>query len=204
MMRQATLVAVILGLFALGSARAAIPEAAAPIVALNQALERVMHAGKATPFQQRYASLAPVVQQTFDLETILETSVGPRWQTFSPTEKDEIRSQFLHFTVASYVSNFGSFSGERFEIEPTTRAIGADQVVSTRIIPTSGDSARIDYVMKQGSTGWHAVDVLLDGSISRIAVQRSDFRSLLVGGPSALIESLRKKVATLSGGAVVP
>ncbi len=48
------------------------------------------------------------------------------------------------------------------------------------------------------------MDVLLDGSISRVAVQRSDFRSLLEGGPSALVDSLRRKVADLSGGAGVP
>ena len=37
----------------------------------------------------------------------------------------------------------------------------------------------LDYVMRQGEKGRRAVDVLLDGSISRVAVQRSDFRSLL-------------------------
>jgi len=43
--------------------------------------------------------------------------------------------------------------------------------------------------------------VLLDGSISRVAVQRSDFRSLLGSGHAgALIRSLQDKVAQLSGG----
>ena len=51
--------------------------------------------------------------------------------------------------------------------------------------------------------GWRAVDVLLDGSISRVAVQRSDFRKLLdPGDASALIASLEKKVSDLSGGAL--
>ncbi len=181
-------------------AQAAVPEAAAPIAALDQALETAMHEGKTTPFAQRYATLAPVVQQAFDLDTVLETSIGPRWQSFSPAEQQDIRSEFLKFTIASYVSNFNAFSGERFEISPDTRAIGTEQVVSTRIIPTSGDTARIDYVMRQGQAGWRAVDVLLDGTISRVAVQRSDFRSLLEGGPSALVDSLRKKVSVLSGG----
>ena len=46
-----------------------------------------------------------------------------------------------------------------------------------------------------------AVDVLADGSISRVAVQRSDFRDLLRnGGVPALITALRQKVVTLSGG----
>ena len=44
------------------------------------------------------------------------------------------------------------------------------------------------------------MDVLMDGSISRVAVQRSDFRSLLSsGGAPALVAGLQHKVANLSG-----
>ena len=192
-------------LFAGGLAHAAVPEAAAPIAALDDGLIAGMKAGKAVPFAQRYAALAPIVLRAFNLETILETSVGPRWASFTPADQEAMRTEFTRFTVASYVNNFSSFGGERFDIEPDQRVIGAEQVVSTRIIPTSGDPARLDYVMRQGAGGWQAVDVLLDGTISRVAVQRSDFRALLgSGGPEGLVESLKKKVSDLSGGAPVP
>ena len=47
------------------------------------------------------------------------------------------------------------------------------------------------------------MDVLLDGSISRVAVQRSDFRKILANGDTdALIASLRRKIADLSDGAL--
>jgi phospholipid transport system substrate-binding protein len=56
-------------------------------------------------------------------------------------------------------------------------------------------------VMLQTPAGWKAVDVLADGAISRVAVQRSDFRGLLAnGGVAALVLSLERKVADLSGG----
>jgi phospholipid transport system substrate-binding protein len=65
------------------------------------------------------------------------------------------------------------------------------------------DPVKLDYVMRRGPTGWQAVDVLTDGSISRVAVQRSDFRELLRrGGVPALAASLTNKVANLSGGMV--
>ncbi len=88
------------------AAQAAVPEAAAPIAALDQALEAVMHAGKATPFAQRYATLAPVVEQTFDLETDPRDVDRAALASFSPREQQDIRAEFLQFTVASYVSNF--------------------------------------------------------------------------------------------------
>jgi phospholipid transport system substrate-binding protein len=59
----------------------------------------------------------------------------------------------------------------------------------------------MDYVMRDDTGIWRAVDVLLEGSISRVAVQRSDFRRLLNrGGATALAQSLRSKSANLSDG----
>ncbi len=163
-----------------------------------------MRAGKSTPFEQRYTTLAPMVQNAFDLDAILQTSVGPKWQSFTPEQQQELQSEFMRFTVASYVSNFSSYSGEQFQIDPTLRAVGEERVVSTHIVKGGSDVARIDYVMRQTPAGWRAVDVLLDGTISRVAVQRSDFRAQLDGGPDALLATLKKKVADLSGTASVP
>jgi phospholipid transport system substrate-binding protein len=73
--------------------------------------------------------------------------------------------------------------------------------VRTRLISADGTSTTLDYVMREGQVGWKAVDVLAAGAISRVAVQRSDFRNLLTGGGvPALVAALQKKVANLSGG----
>ena len=89
----------------------------------------------------------------------------------------------------------------RSKITPDPRVLGRDVVVETRIAPARGDPTRIDYVMRE-TNGWRIVDVLLDGTISRVAVQRSDFRSLLGGSgdAQALISSLERKTSDLSGG----
>lgn len=70
-----------------------------------------------------------------------------------------------------------------------------------RITSPSGDSHELDYVMRDTGSGWHVVDVLADGSISRVAVQQSDFRRLLSrGGAPALVASLTAKSQELSDG----
>jgi phospholipid transport system substrate-binding protein len=79
------------------------------------------------------------------------------------------------------------------------RAVGA-QVVHTEIVKQSGSPSVIDYVMRPADAGWKATDVLLDGSISQVAVLRSDFRSLLVSGPVALVAHLEQKSTELTGG----
>jgi phospholipid transport system substrate-binding protein len=183
-------------------ARAATEEAAvAPIQRLVDGLVEIMKAGPATPFQQRYATLAPVIEGTFDLTAILQESVGSSWATLPPQQQAMLTDAFRRYTVSSYVNSFDDFNGQRFEISPDTRAVGTEQVVETKVIPKNGNSHELDYVMRQGSSGWRVVDILADGSISRVAVQRSDFRRVLArGGAQALAESLRIKSADLSDG----
>ena len=176
-------------------------EARQPILDLYTGLEKLMRAGRATPFQTRYETLAPIVDKGFDLETILRVSVGPRWPMLDEASRVILTKVFRQFTIASYVANFESYDGERFEVLPVPRMSGSNQIVQSRIVATTGEPIKLDYVMQRGDTGWRVIDVLLDGSISRVAVQRSDFRGLLAKGDgSALIDSLRQKVTSLSGG----
>jgi len=182
-------------------ALAADADAAAPIAALNRGLLAGMHAGKSTPFPQRFNALAPLVEGAFDIPGILQASVGPRWSTLPSAQQMQLLDVFRRFTIASYVANFDSFGGEKLEVLPISRSVGADQVVASQIVPANGAPTRIDYVMRKTPAGWRAVDVLLNGSISRVAVQRSDFRSLLGSSDAGpLIQSLQRKIADLSGG----
>lgn len=174
----------------------------APIEQLNNGLLKIMQAGGKTPFAQRYQMLEPVIEQTFDLQTILQESIGPTWPNLSADQQSMVMQAFRRYTISSYVNSFDNYNGQRFEVSPDTRPVAnGEQIVQTRIVPRAGTGHELDYVMRQGSGGWRVVDVLADGSISRVAVQRSDFRRLLArGGPSALAESLKTKSADLSEG----
>jgi phospholipid transport system substrate-binding protein len=193
-----------IGALALLLAAAAPSGPQTPIATLNAALTQAEKSGSA-PFPQRYATLAPAIDQAFDLPQILHTIVGLRWAQIPPDQQITLLSVFRAYTISNYAANFDSDSGDMFRILPETRSVGADQVVETEIVPKSGDPTRIDYVMRNGAGSWKAVDVLQQGTISQAAVQRSDFRSLLSGnGATALIASLKKKVDSLSGGTVTP
>lgn len=87
-----------------------------PVEQLYAALPQIMKAGKSAPFRQRYDVLAPVIDRVFDLEDILRISVGPQWATLPPEQQAALKEAFRRYTIASYVSNFDSFSGQRFEI----------------------------------------------------------------------------------------
>lgn len=170
------------------------PAASAPIERLSAALVSVGRSGKSAAFDQRVAMLTPAVDGAFDLPAVLRVSVGPRWDALSDDDKTRLEAVFRRYTVASYVANLTT--SDMPKVSPQTRALpNGDEVVDTE----AGD-IKLSYVMHQTQAGWKAVDVLADGAISRVAVQRSDFRALLArGGSPALVASLEQKVSELAG-----
>lgn len=174
----------------------------ATIMHLNQALLVAMKSGGRIDFSHRFEALAPAVDRAFDLPAVLSVSVGSGWAVLSLDQQNRLMEAFRRYTVASYLANFDSYAGQSFSVSPDTRDLGAGRVVvQSRIVPVKGDATELDYVMKQTPSGWKVVDVLAAGSISRVAVQRSDFRSLLASGDAGpLIQSLQRKIADLSGG----
>ncbi len=189
---------------AAGRARAqAADPATLPVTQFYAVLLQVMKAGKAAPFAQRYQTLAPAVDAAFDLGGILRISVGAYWSTLPPAQQQALSQVFRTYTVANYVANFHSYKGRVINVQPATRPVGSEQVVTTTITRPDHDPLRIDYVLRNEAAGWKVVDVLLDGTISRVAVQRSDFASLVTAGDaSRLIASLKSKVSDLSNGAM--
>jgi phospholipid transport system substrate-binding protein len=176
-------------------------EMTAPIEQLHSGLIDIMKAGKVAPFRQRYDKIAPVIGRAFDLEVIVRQVVGARWAALPPDQQAALGDAFRRYTIASYVSNFDGYSGERFEILPDVAPVGDDRVLKTQIVTGSGQAHMLAYVMRQTVGGWRAIDVLAEGSVSRVAAQRSEIRSVLTdGGGPGLLVSLRRKTAELSGG----
>jgi phospholipid transport system substrate-binding protein len=180
-------------------------DAISTIEHFNGALLAAMKSGMRTDFSRRFQALAPEIDRAFDLAVVLSVSVGPSWANFSPNQQTRLLEAFRRYMVASYVANFDSYTGQNFTVSTKTRSLGVDRVVvESRIAQASGDETELDYVMKQTPSGWKVVDVLAAGSISRVAVQRSDFRRILSnGGGGALLASLQRKTSDLSGGALV-
>ena len=133
---------------------------------------------------------------------MLQNSLGLRYRTIPDTQRQELLDQFRRFTIARYVSNFAPGGTDRFQVTPaaTPSPVAGEEIVHTRII-AGGSGTDVDYVMRQGPAGWQVVDVLLNGNISQVAVQRADFGSSLSSGDATpLIDSLRKKTQSFSQG----
>ncbi len=191
------LVLALLASFAVPAMALADSGATASIEGLQKSLTAMEHSSG--NFAAKEAIIAPAIDQAFDLETILKNSVGLRYATIDPAEKQKLLATFRAYTLANYVSNFGTGS-DTFSVSPATRQSGSDVIVQTSINPSGGSPTRIDYVMRNTGGSYKAVDVLLDGTMSRVAVNRSDFRAAFAqGGAAGLEQTLQRKTASLSG-----
>ena len=190
--------------FAFAFGRVAIAsDMTAPIEQLDAGLLQVMKAGKGAPFQQRYDVLAPLVTRAVDLDGILQAGVGPTWASLSPAQQASLKTAFQHYSIATYVSNFDDFAGERFDLSKP--AAGGNPVVQVQIVPgKAGDDTHVlGYAMRQTPSGWKAIDITADSSISQVVAQQEQIRSLVgSSGANGLLARLQQKTAELSGGAV--
>ena len=64
-------------------------EATATIMRFNDALLALMQTGAQTTFSRRFDLIAPSVDQTFDLRTVLAVSVGASWTAFHRSSKTD-------------------------------------------------------------------------------------------------------------------
>ena len=71
-------------------------------------------------------------------------------------------------------------------------------MVQTKIAKSNGEATRLDYLMRQDQGSWRISDVYLDGTISQLAVHRSEFHSILQReGVDGLVMALNRKVDLL-------
>ena len=137
-----------------------------------------MREGRVLGESGRLARLAPVVDRSFDIPAMTRLAIGPSWASLTPAQQQQLIAAFGHYVAATYADQFDTYSGEQLQVTGE-RPLGADVVVETWIVKSKGDVTRFDYLLRQDQGGRRISDVYLDGSISQLAVHRSEFHSIL-------------------------
>ena len=148
----------------------------------------------------RYGRLAPVVDRVFDVASMTRLAIGPSWATLSPAQQQQLTEAFRHYIAATYADRFDSYSGEQLQVTGE-QPYNADVIVHTKIVKSNGETTTLNYLMRQNQGSWQISDVYLDGTISQLAVQRSEFHSILRrDGVDGLVMALNRKVDLLGRG----
>jgi phospholipid transport system substrate-binding protein len=177
------------------SAQGQAPDPAArTITAFYDVLLAVMKDAQRLGFQGRYDKLAPAIRATYDLAAMTRIAFGPEWSGLTPDLQAQLVESFAQMTIATYANRFDGYSGERFEVEPTSEERNTGRLVRTKLVRSRGEPVTLNYLMRGSGETWKIVDVYLTGTISELATRRAEFAAVLkTGGPIALVDSLRQQ-----------
>jgi phospholipid transport system substrate-binding protein len=167
--------------------------------AFHETLISTMKDGRTLGESGRYAKIEPVIRQLFDLSFMSRLAVGASWAALSPAQQQLAIAAFGAYISATYADRFDSYAGQRLEIvgqQPSSSGV----MVKTRIVKSNGEPVSVDYAMRQSDGVWLISDVYLDGAISQLATQRSEFGAILRReGFDGLIAALQRKAKLLAG-----
>jgi phospholipid transport system substrate-binding protein len=184
---------------AAGAAADPAPSAKQSIEELHAALLDVMKNAVALGYEGRAAKLQPVIPRHFDVAFMAEKSVGPYWKRATEVERSRYLEAFLRFMVANYAGQFDGYTGQSFETLGQEPARMETQIVRTRLIDPGDEDVELNYRMRQTPEGWKIIDVYLDGTVSELALRRSEFSGIVKRENfDALIAALDAKIAKLS------
>ena len=184
------------------------PPAAAPasdpaarvVEELHEALLGVMKDAKALGYDGRYQRLAPVIRARFDLPFMAEKSVGRHWKGASEQNQKALVETFSRFTVANFAGRFDGFSGQSFRtlgVEPSTHGT---VLVRTHLDEPGDEGVALDYRLRPVDGGWRIVDIYLNGTVSELALRRSEYSALIQReGFQALLAKLGARINDLAG-----
>ncbi len=182
-------------------ASAGVDQASEPVAIverLHTALIDMMKRSKDLDFESRYAMIEPVIAETFDLEFMGSKSVGRHWRKLDANKQAAWIARFTRLTTSSYAGRFVDFDGEHFETLGQVPAQRRTQMVQTKLYVPSEEDILIYYRLIQTERGWRIIDVLLKGTVSELALRRSEYSTLLKrDGYEKLTRAIDEKIEKL-------
>jgi phospholipid transport system substrate-binding protein len=196
----------ILRVLTAGAALAALPVSAsraeAPAVdtikGFYDTLLSVMQQAKALGLKGRYDKLDPAIRKAFNLPLMTRLSVGPDWVKLSPEEQKSLTVAFSDLSVSTYAARFDGYSGEHFDVDPNPTQTTGGVIVNTKLVQTNGEDVQLNYLIRDGESGWQILDVFLKGTVSELATRRSEFSTVLRrDGAPALVRLIQSRADDL-------
>jgi len=177
-------------------------EATACVERLHSVLLDVMKHADSLGYDGRVHKLEPAVASAYNLEFMARKSVGRHWKSMSEADRARFLDLFSGLTVANYAGRFTGWSGEEFETLGLETGVHDTLLVKTRIVRPGDDDVTLDYRLQHTPEhGWQIIDVYMNGTISELAMRRSEYSAVLRReGFTALVEALDKKITDLREG----
>jgi phospholipid transport system substrate-binding protein len=181
------------------SAALATDTALATIERFHAGLLDVMKRATELGYEGRYRVLEPIVGRNFDTPFMASKSVGRYWKEMGEADHQRLVQTFARFTTANYAGRFDGWSGQSFETLREEPSLHDTMLVYSRISEPAGEVVEINYRLRQVDAVWKIIDVYLNGTVSEVALRRSEYSSILGrSGVDGLISALEEKIQELA------
>lgn len=178
---------------ALQPARAA-PAPADVVKTLHDALLGVMRDADTLGVRGRYEALKPTLNTVYDFEAMTRLATGTAWTAADAAKQAALVDAFTRLSIATYADRFKGYSGESFETLGERAGPRNTVIVDTRLVRPDAAAVPLSYVLQERNGTWRIIDVIVEGSISELAVRRSEYAQILrQGGVDKLIGVLNGK-----------
>ena len=143
----------------------------------------------------RRAKIAPAVEAGYDLPFMAEKILGRHWSTLDASDQQRWSETFGRLTVATYAERMTGFSGQVFEVLKVEPSSHETAVVYTQVVTPKEPPIAINYRMRPDGDGWRIIDVYLNGTVSELALRRSEYAAVLQrDGFEKLVASIDGKI----------
>jgi phospholipid transport system substrate-binding protein len=165
----------------------------------HAALLEVMQDAKELGYEGRFNLLYPVVSETFEIEFMASKSIGRHWKSMGPEERQGWIDLFRRHLTANYASRFAGHSGETFATVGEQPAARDTFLVRTVLNRPDDENVDLNYRMKKIGPDWRVIDIYLKGTVSELALRRSEYSSMIKReGFEHLVLSLEDKITLWS------
>ena len=128
------------------------------------------------------------IAKIFDFTEFSSRTVGPRWNSFTPEQRQRFTEAFEALLKATYLDRIDGYNGEKMAYLGEQVSARGDRVeVRTTLSMKDNKVIPVDYRMLPKDGAWVVYDVIIE-NISLVMNYRTQFQELLLkGSPEALI-----------------
>jgi len=173
--------------------------AVAAVERLHDALIQVMKDAKGLGYQGRFTRIVDVIPHTYDIGFMARLTVGRRqWKKLSEADQARWLEIFQRLMAANYAGRFTDYDGHRFETLGDEPAGSGTRLVRTQLVIPGDEDVQLNYRMREEDGEWRIIDVFLNGTVSEVALRRSEYAAVLKrDGVDELFSVVEQKIEEL-------